>query len=376
MPDKLGISFCMINRDSIHTLNDCLASIAALADEIIVVDTGSNDQSPDLARSYGARVIFAPWPHDYSTVRNIYLKNAHCPWILSLDSDEILPKINKTNLNAILQSSPRTAFQFNIQNYFLPSDFNNDMVNDLPDLPEEVLPGISVTRSCTIRLFPNLPGIRYSYPIHESLVPSLLRMKINIKFLDIPIHHFGFLDENREIKRKLIAYQALGIKKITFFPGFYLGYFELGKLSLIEKNLDEAAKLFSICVRLNPTFVHGHYQLALTLFKLGRFSECQCRLQQALSYFPRHLDLIYLAGLLENQKGNFQAARNCFSFILQRRPFHYPTCLHLAQTYMKLGEYEKAKAIVLNVLRKYPNREEFYLMLAQIIELMGSVKKS
>jgi glycosyltransferase involved in cell wall biosynthesis len=299
----------MINRDSIDTLNDCLASVSALADEIIVVDTGSKDQSPDLARSYGARIIFTPWPHDYSAARNIYLKEAHYPWILSLDSDEILAKVDKANLNTLLIHSPRTAFQFSIRNYFILSEFDKKIgMNEVNSFPGNCLPGIGVTRSCTIRLFPNLPGVRYSYPVHESLMPTLRRMKMNIKFLDIPVHHFGFLRDNQAIKSKLISYQALGLKKITLFPGFYLGYFELGNLSLIENNLSEAAKLFSICIKLNPGFIPGHYQLGRLFMKLGEYEKAETTILKALKKYPGQENLNCLLAEIIKLKGNIKKA--------------------------------------------------------------------
>ena len=67
MPD---ISFCMIVRNGAATLATCLQSIASVVDETIVVDTGSTDGSPDVARRFGARVLSVPWPSDFAAARN------------------------------------------------------------------------------------------------------------------------------------------------------------------------------------------------------------------------------------------------------------------------------------------------------------------
>src|SRR5260370_37189051 len=84
------VSFCMIVRNGAATLSACLRSVAALCDELIVVDTGSDDDSPEIARSFGARVVHTRWPGDFSAARNVYLEHARCPWVLSLDADEVL----------------------------------------------------------------------------------------------------------------------------------------------------------------------------------------------------------------------------------------------------------------------------------------------
>src|SRR5437868_1892470 len=105
----------MIVRDSAATLADCLGSVAALCDELVVVDTGSSDDSPAIARSFGASVIHAPWSDDFSAARNVYLDHARCPWVLSLDADETLGDIPRDELLSVLQRHPSTAFSFRIR---------------------------------------------------------------------------------------------------------------------------------------------------------------------------------------------------------------------------------------------------------------------
>src|SRR5215831_17935615 len=112
------VSFCMIVRNGAATLPACLRSVAALCDEMIVVDTGSDDDSPGIARSFGARVVHTRWPDDFSAARNVYLEHARCPWVLSLDADEVLAHVDKDDFHRALEAHPATAFLLRIRNYF------------------------------------------------------------------------------------------------------------------------------------------------------------------------------------------------------------------------------------------------------------------
>ena len=63
------ISTCLIVRNEEQLLANCLISAAPFSDELVVVDTGSTDRTPDIARSFGARVIRTPWTN-YRQTRN------------------------------------------------------------------------------------------------------------------------------------------------------------------------------------------------------------------------------------------------------------------------------------------------------------------
>src|SRR5262245_37269575 len=82
------LSAALIVRDEEAHLADCLATVSRIADEIVVVDTGSRDCTPDIARAYGARVVARPWADDFSQARNAALECATGAWILYVDADE------------------------------------------------------------------------------------------------------------------------------------------------------------------------------------------------------------------------------------------------------------------------------------------------
>ena len=70
------LTLCMITKDEQDFLPNCLRSVKGLVNEIVVVDTGSKDNTIEIARSFGAKVIKHKWDNDFSGARNISLKHA------------------------------------------------------------------------------------------------------------------------------------------------------------------------------------------------------------------------------------------------------------------------------------------------------------
>ncbi len=85
----MKISACLIVCNEEKNLPRCLASIAPVVDEIVVIDSGSSDGTVTLAQSFGARVIPQPWL-GYVGQKNFALDQAAHPWVLSIDADEEL----------------------------------------------------------------------------------------------------------------------------------------------------------------------------------------------------------------------------------------------------------------------------------------------
>ncbi|MBK9248808.1 MAG: glycosyltransferase [Ignavibacteria bacterium] len=86
MDDSL-LSVCIIAKNEEKMLAQCLESVAQVAGEIILVDTGSTDGTCAIASRYGCRILHHPWNNDFSDARNVALA-ATLPWILSIDADE------------------------------------------------------------------------------------------------------------------------------------------------------------------------------------------------------------------------------------------------------------------------------------------------
>ena len=167
----------MIVKDEAERLGDCLASVAEYVEEMIVVDTGSTDNTMEIARSYGARVVQVPWEDDFAKARNVGLELATKRWVLSLDADERLSSPPPGYLNYLTERQ-------DVHGYYV------QMVSFIGDSTD----GDSMTDEAC-RLFRNDPRIRFSRPIHEQVVPSLLALPdACLLRSELTVLHEGYLN--------------------------------------------------------------------------------------------------------------------------------------------------------------------------------------
>ena len=101
------VAVTIITRDEAANIEACLASVA-WADEIVVVDSGSTDGTPDLARTAGARVVVRPWP-GYAAQKNFAAAQTACDWILSVDADERVTPALAEEIRRVLAHEPADA---------------------------------------------------------------------------------------------------------------------------------------------------------------------------------------------------------------------------------------------------------------------------
>lgn len=102
------ISACIITLDEEHNLPRALAALAGIADEIVVVDSGSSDRTEEIARAHGAVFLFRPWT-SYAGQRNFAASQATHDWVFSMDADEELSSALQTSLLAWKKLPPASA---------------------------------------------------------------------------------------------------------------------------------------------------------------------------------------------------------------------------------------------------------------------------
>src|ERR1019366_3284007 len=101
MPNALSV--CMIVKNEERNLARCLDSVQGLAGELIVVDTGSTDETPGIAARYGAEVIpFDFTIVDFAAARNHALERSSGRWILMLDADETLDQASAPTIERLI----------------------------------------------------------------------------------------------------------------------------------------------------------------------------------------------------------------------------------------------------------------------------------
>lgn len=100
----ITISLCMIVKNEERILARCLDSVADLVDEIIIVDTGSQDATKEIAGKYGAKLFDFAWVDDFSAARNFAFSKAGCDYIYSADADEVLSEENRERFRTMKET--------------------------------------------------------------------------------------------------------------------------------------------------------------------------------------------------------------------------------------------------------------------------------
>ncbi|MFZ5595902.1 MAG: glycosyltransferase [Bacillota bacterium] len=277
------VSLCIIARNEERCIEACINSARDLADEIILVDTGSTDKTREIAAGCGAGVYTYTWRDDFAAARNYSLELARGDWILVLDADEILEPVGPGEL-AGLMSAQAEGYFITIRNY----------------LDKE----LHFYEDSAVRLFKNNPRYRFENPLHEQVATSIKRHNsgAGLVFSSLLIHHFGYLQRRIESKQKRsrnidLIKKALTGKKGDPFLLYSLGieYFQAGQtLKGIE------------CVKNALTGMRGDegyfrdalVALGTALLESGRTEDLSTFLDGALYMLPEEGDLRLLKGIL------------------------------------------------------------------------------
>ncbi|MFC1618615.1 glycosyltransferase family 2 protein, partial [Candidatus Neomarinimicrobiota bacterium] len=114
---QASLSVCMIVRNEARMLPGCLNSLTGVADQIVVIDTGSEDDTAKIARSFGAQVYDFPWGDDFAAARNESIRHASGDWILWIDADErLLPSSIEFLKRSLVPVTHPTIYQVWIRN--------------------------------------------------------------------------------------------------------------------------------------------------------------------------------------------------------------------------------------------------------------------
>lgn len=179
MQRRCLLSVAMIVKDEEYNIRRALDSIKDVVDEIIVVDTGSKDRTPQIVREYTDKLYFHPWKNDFSEARNNSLKYPSCEWVFIFDADEEVSEEFRKNIRSFLQSLPK-----DVNTVYLPTlsyldwDFKRTEIASTP------------------RIFRN-GTVYYKNIVHNQAIykPKV----VNANFL---IYHYGYIWTRKLRKQK------------------------------------------------------------------------------------------------------------------------------------------------------------------------------
>lgn len=168
----LRITAALIAKNEASRIGACMASLTDQVDEIVVVDTGSTDATPQIAANYGACVLHCAWLDDFAAARNVALDHASGDWILYIDADERLSVPGSQRLHYAIDPHTQAGMMVRLH------------------------PRPSHTAYHELRLFPRDDRIRFEGRIHEQILPGVRKVCAaegkSIGTSDIALRHVGY----------------------------------------------------------------------------------------------------------------------------------------------------------------------------------------
>lgn len=329
------LSVCMIVRDEEKVLERCLKSIHEIADEIIVVDTGSVDNTKDIALKYTDNVHDFEWVQDFSKARNFAASKATSEWILVLDADEYVDREDFKKFKEKLKLNPPKM------------DINAIEIVNFTGKEAETA---ALNRHS--RLYKNNGKIKFFRPIHELLQDedgSTLYGLVELK-----VFHTGYMEDVVEEKKKTERNLDILLAKEdkTGIDYFYIGN-EYNGLGETEK----AIRYYQLSYQ-NREAIDVDYLTKLLVFLIDalyrkkRDSESLAIIKDAEEAYPHLADYKYYKGLIYLRKKDYRKAKSIFTFIVdnaeQLQVDHSMEqkeqlpLMHLAGIYEKEGDIQKA----------------------------------
>ncbi len=294
----------LIVRDEEANLPHCLNSVRQIFDETVVVDTGSTDRTREIAHEYGAKVFEFAWIDDFAAARNVALDNATGDYVFWLDADDVIEPPERQKLLGLLgglRAGDEAAF----------------VVRCACDRGADGSGGETVVDH--IRLFPRRPDVRWTYRVHEQILPSLRRVGIPVRWTDLVVRHTGYVDVALR-SRKLDRDTRILLDDLRHRPNDPFTLFNLGAianerhnwgeaLGYLRKSLQFSAPTDSITRKLFALIARAHQMLNDTGSAIRVCAE-------GLALDPEDAELWFRKAVVHRQRGESVEAARCWRTIL------------------------------------------------------------
>lgn len=264
----IRLSACLITKNEEANLERCLSSLQGLADEIVVVDTGSTDRTIEIAERFGATIGRFEWIDDFSAARNESLRLATGHWALWIDADE---EVDPASIAMLREGLMRPQFG----GYFIQID------NRLGD-------GTTADRyvHTPVRLFRRLPGIQFTLRIHEQVLPSIERLGLPTATIGgAKLNHYGYTHQAMAERNKLDRTIGMLRREIDEQPDEPFHRFNLANALVVGGRWEEAALAAAEAVdRMGEKAAYGslcYHLLCCSLCEIGSADEALERCDEA-----------------------------------------------------------------------------------------------
>lgn len=337
----MKISVCMIVKNEELVLARCLNCVRQFADEIIIVDTGSTDNTKDIASRYTDKVYDYVWCDDFSKARNYAFSKATMDYIMWLDADDVLEyceieKINQLKLNMVADTY---------------------MLKYATSFDESGKPNFVFERE---RILKNDKRAYWSGFVHEAIVPFG-----KIEHLDITIQHrkiaTHYTKRNLNLFRKALKRGVKFNAREQYYYArelFYWGYY--------KKCKTELNKFFKMKHKFLPNTIDAILIISKCYEQLDDIENSKKWLLEGLNIMPNAEIICELARLYKNEGKNelaiyfYESALNVDKPTLKgmfiREEYYYLVpLLELTALFYQIGDKQSAKMYHNKAKTMYPN---------------------
>lgn len=364
----------MIVRNEAHQLADCLIPVAELFDDIVIVDTGSHDDSRQVARRFTPKVFDFEWCDDFSAARNESLRHADGDWVFWLDADDRLTPDNFAKLRALLDG-------LTLQ----PRIFLMD-VRCLARGTGEMERVVTHPR-----LFRRHPALAWHRRVHEQIHALPGTPEFEFVFSDVRIDHRGYRDPALT-QRKLQRNIRLLRMEYAVHPDDPVTLLELGLAYARHRKTGEARRYFDRLLETAPrdrVHTRGVFAALVELaIQEGNHQEAVDLTARGLVFFPDDEYLAFLQSEALYQLGEYGAARMVlWRLINGPEPAPHmragaPHEIRRRLAPLGLGEVlrmerdlDLAEGVLRNVVRLFPEDPVAWHQLGRIYVDMGNWQK-
>ena len=328
----ITISLCMIVRDEEDVLARCLDSVREAVNEIIIVDTGSQDLTKEIAGRYTDKIYDFKWCDDFSTARNFAFSKGRMEYLMWLDADDVLPE---PSLRALLDLKEKLEPQVSV--VMMPYHVSFD---------EQGRPSFVYERE---RLMKNGAGFYWKGAVHEAISPHGI-----VLHSDIVIEHRklkqGDPDRNLRIyERQLASGTEMGPRECFYYARelFYHGrykeaidqfaYFLTLPDSWLENRLD-AYRMIAACYDIMDRPDEALRALLASLSEVEPRAEICCDIGRHFMERKEYRTAAFWYETAASRKASIQNGafvnRDCYDYI----PY-----MQLCVCYYWLGDIQQAK---------------------------------
>lgn len=343
------LSLAMIVKNEAACIRDCLAGAASIADQIVIGDTGSTDETAAISTEYGARIIPVAWTGDFAAARNRVLAEVRTDWVLHLDADEVLDADAAGCLRRLVDGDgalepgepPADAVELTLANYC--DDCRGWRWQPAP-------PGHPMARGHAgyipvglLRLFRTGRGFEYRGRVHENITESVTERGGRICSAPVVIHHYGYAAAPEKRQGKQALYLDIARANTVQRPADPKAWHDLAELALSGGRVEEAEQACRQALALEAS-VAPSMTLATILLNRGDLPEADALLRQlaAEAIAPPHA--LAALGAIALRRGRFDEACTWLDQSLQAEPSAIIALLYRARLADCCEQPECAKA--------------------------------